>query len=106
MQHVTSNSEIGVKAATSIVPANGSNVFANVSNLPNTSALLNNGVAQSSFGNYFLWHHELTVKLLQAQHALERAEKDKRDASDRAFLAESSISLNKQLILSGFNVGL
>ena len=72
-----------------------------------TSALLNGVVAQSSsFGNFILLHHELTVKLLQAQHALERAEKEKRDASDRAFLAESSINLNKQLSLSGFNVGL
>jgi hypothetical protein len=106
LQHVTSNSEIGVKATTTIVPVNGPSVVANASNLPNTSTLLN-GVAQSSsFGNFILLHHELTVKLLQAQHALERAEKEKRDASDRAFLAESSINLNKQLSLSGFNVGL
>jgi len=106
LQHVTSNYEIGVKATTTIVPVNGPSVVANASNLPNTSTLLN-GVAQSSsFGNFILLHHELTVKLLQAQHALERAEKEKRDASDRAFLAESSINLNKQLSLSGFNVGL
>ena len=88
------------------MPANGPNVFANATNVPNTSALLN-GVAQSSsFGNFMLLHHELTVKLLQAQHSLEKAEKEKKDAIDRAFLAESSITLNKQLCLSGFNFGL
>ena len=72
------------------------NVFANASDVPNTSALLNCVAQSSSFGNFMLLHLELMVELLQVQHALERAEKEKRHASDRAFLVESNITVNKQ----------
>ena len=93
-----------MKPTTTIVPSNGSSS----SNLPTSSALssnVNSVVQSSSFGNFILLHHELTVKLLQAQHALERTEKEKREANDRAFLSESSVALTKQLSSSGFNFG-
>ncbi len=101
-QHATSTSEISVKPTTAIVPASGPSIPVNSSALPTNF----NGVAQlSSFGNYILLHHDLTVKLLQAQHALERSEKEKRDANDRAFLVESNSNLAKQLGSLGFNFG-
>ena len=80
----------------------------NASYLPHTSALptnFNSPAQSSTLGNFILLHHELTVRLWQTQHALERAEKEKKDANDRAFLAESNITLTKQLSLSGFNLG-
>ena len=91
-----------MKSATIVAPASVPSAIANATSSLSTNF---NGVAQSSsFANFVLLHHELTVRMLQA--ALERAEKEERDASDRAFLVESSIILTKQLSLSSFNVGL